>query len=99
VTRPKKSLHIITKNPTTSLHFLFNPEMGLHFYFTFGLPNKAEVSNAEEQLTRNYFGGRRILSFSKAILRGLAFFYKIQKPLMPNKIYTMVTSFSFFSCQ
>ena len=57
MTRPEKSLHIYTKNPTTSLHIKFNPEIGLHYYFTFVFPNKAEVSNAEEQLTRNYFGG------------------------------------------
>jgi len=57
LTRPEKSLHIYTKNPTTSLHINFHPEIGLHYYFTFVFPNKAEVSNAEEQLTRNYFGG------------------------------------------
>ena len=57
MTRPEKSLHIYTKNPTTSLHINFHPEIGLHYYFTFVFPNKAEVSNAEEQLTRNYFGG------------------------------------------
>jgi hypothetical protein len=30
MTRPKKSLHLLVKNPNTSLHYYFNPTNRLH---------------------------------------------------------------------
>jgi hypothetical protein len=53
VTRPKKSLHLVIKNPAISLHFEINPILGLHQNILHLYADKAEMSNAEEQLIRN----------------------------------------------
>jgi hypothetical protein len=53
LTRPKKSLHLVIKNPAISLHFQINPILGLHQNILHLYADKAEMSNAEEQLIRN----------------------------------------------
>jgi len=53
VYRPEKSVHLLVKNPDTSLQIKDNPEYGLHFSI-FAWLAKAEAGSAEEQPARNY---------------------------------------------
>ena len=51
--RPEKSLHLLVKNPDTSLQIKVNPEYCLHFSI-FAWLGKAEAGAAEEHPARNH---------------------------------------------
>jgi len=59
VSRPEKSLHILIKNPDTSLHIYFNPEYRLQIIFSIG--DETEVSSAGEQLIRDKSPGAEVV--------------------------------------
>ena len=89
VSRPKKSLHLLFNNPVTSLHIFLNPRYRLHLFYRIKRKRALLRSNSpgiirSDEHINPLLGLHLIMDLLYICTSG-----------MPNKTYSIATSFLF----